>query len=107
MRRSAKTQLRGAISRRFTTVELVGVGVATAPQRRSEEVEDRAVIERENDRDHEVDRRRVVHGGPGRTYRTCYRRPAVGRSNGKMTRSKSEYEFVSKVWTDPFTYTKK
>src|SRR5436190_13045022 len=38
---------------------------------------------------------------PGRTYRTSYRRPAVGRNNGEMTRSKSEFEFVSKVWTDP------
>jgi len=44
-------------------VELDGVGVATAPQRRSEEGEDRAAIEGENDHDLEVDRRGVVHGG--------------------------------------------
>src|SRR5213594_4363548 len=44
-------------------VELDGVGVATAPQRRSEEGEDRAGIEGENDHDLEVDRRGVVHGG--------------------------------------------
>ena len=46
-------------------VELDGVGVARAPQRRSEEGEDRSVIEGENDHDLEVDRRGVVHGGPG------------------------------------------
>src|SRR5213596_762819 len=44
-------------------VELDGVGVATEPQRRSEEGEDRAGIEGENDHDLEVDRRGVVHGG--------------------------------------------
>jgi hypothetical protein len=52
MGRSAKTPAqRRNIPGRFTTVELDGVGVATAPQRRSEEVEDRAVIEGENDHD--------------------------------------------------------
>ena len=30
-------------------------------------------------------------------------RPAVGRSNGDITRSKSKFELVSKVWTDPFS----
>src|SRR2546425_6424354 len=44
-------------------VELDGVGVATAPQRRSEEGEDRAGIEGENDHDLEVDRGGGVHGG--------------------------------------------
>src|SRR5205814_2199462 len=33
---------------------------------------------------------------PGRTYRTSYRRPAVGRNNGEMTRSKSELNLCQK-----------
>ena len=47
-------------------VALDGVGVATAPQRRSEEGEDRAAIEAiegENDHDLDVGHRRVVYGG--------------------------------------------
>src|SRR2546425_9105199 len=44
-------------------VELDRVGIATAPQRRSEESEDRAAIEGESDHALEVDRRGVVHGG--------------------------------------------
>ena len=44
-------------------VALDGVGVATAPQWRSEEGEDRAAIEGENDHDLDVDHRRVVYGG--------------------------------------------
>ncbi len=39
------------------------VGVATAPQRRSEEGEDRAKIEGESDHDLEVDSLGVVHRG--------------------------------------------
>ena len=68
MGRGAKTQ--SAISRGDVprdepreAVELDGVGVATAPQRRSEEGEDRGAIEGEDDHDFEVDRRGVVHGG--------------------------------------------
>ena len=44
-------------------VELDGVAVAGAAQRRSEEGEDRAAIERGNDHDLKVDRRGVAHGG--------------------------------------------
>src|SRR5207247_8548576 len=84
-------------------LELDGVGVASAPQRRSEEGDDRAGIEGENNHDLEVDRRGVVHGGLDASIELAIGSPQWEEVMTTSPGAKSKFVFVSKVWTDLFS----